>query len=399
MLSRRGVLTALATGLSGCGGRLRDSGSGRTTGSRENDQSPSSPTTTRPTPRESPLSVDSEFQWAHPYYDAANTLRVPTSAPRDDPEVRWETWLDGRVGAARIDGVHLLVFGRRTLWTIDRRTGRVVRSVPLDANLVSSPTLVDDGFVAGFERGDDTLGVARFDEDGQRIWEADVDAETLFGPTVAHGRAYVAAGGTLVALDEETGAEVWRHRAKNTLTTKPGVSADVVYATGLQESLYEIDAETGARNWRYGTGTYSAFSSAPTVGDNLVFTGRHTSVAVGRELGARAWTTTGGAVGSHGLAGDSVIAAMDDGQVFSFSRRIGMVEWAVTGAAGRPVVTDDSVVVQRAPTLSGPNRVVVLARDDGRVRWHRELDAGGWAQVADGYVYVTRQDGVVQCLG
>lgn len=214
-------------------------------------------------------------------------------------------------------------------------------------------------------------------------------------------RAFVAAGESLVALDLETGEEVWRHASEggDALAARPGISAGEVYATGLQQSLYEVGAESGERNWRYFTGTYSAYSTVPAVGDYLVFTGSGSSVAIGRELGARAWSATAGSVASHALAGDRLIAATTEGEVLALSRRLGTVEWAVDGATGTPVVTDRSVLLRGPSGRTGPVRVVALDREDGSTRWKRELTARGWAIVADGYVYVNRRGGVVQCLG
>lgn len=398
---RRGVLTAFMAGLAGCwsdsgDGSRRTPPSGRRAGHR------STPSTPAPaTPRSSPLSVDEGFRWAAPYYDSAHTLRVPTSVPRDDPQVLWEATLDGFGSEPRIDGEHLLTFGDRKLLVVDRRTGRVLRSTALEREPVSAPTLVDDGFVAGVQTDDDERSVARFDRSGRVVWEFDTGRESFYGPTVTQQRAYVAAGESLVALDVETGEEVWRHASEDgdVLASRPAIAAGVVYATGIQQSLYEVDAESGERNWRYFTGTYNAYSTVPTVGDYLVFTGSGSSVAIGRELGVRAWSASAGAATSHALAGDRLVTATSEGTVMALSRRLGTVEWAVDGATGTPVVTDESVLVRGPSGTSAPIRVLALDRQDGSTRWQRKLSSRGWAIAADGHVYLNRRGGVVQCLG
>jgi outer membrane protein assembly factor BamB len=141
------------------------------------------------------------------------------------------------------------------LITLDPATGRVVRTVPLPAGLVSyHPPAVVDG-IAWF--GSITLGeyldeepagavLCRADDDGITV-VADLAAEPAGQPLVAGGVLYLAtASGVLHAFDTATALQCWRfdtgHPADSFLGPFHAVGDGVVYA-GVKNGIVALTGD------------------------------------------------------------------------------------------------------------------------------------------------------------
>ncbi len=87
------------------------------------------------------------------------------------------------------------------------------------------------------------------------------------GPAVANGLVYFGTdGGTVYALDDRTGAEVWTYKAGSTVDLAPAVANGVVYFGSYDGNLYALNASTGAKLWSYPTG-----DSDPIVVNGMVY--------------------------------------------------------------------------------------------------------------------------------
>jgi outer membrane protein assembly factor BamB len=136
----------------------------------------------------------------------------------------------------------------------------------------------------------------------------------------------------VIALDEQTGAELWRSPMAES-SERSGIVADagLVFrspAGDLGTSLEALDGVTGRRRWRSNTVHFEVFGAA--IGDgNLYATGDDESlVAVNERTGATKWTASGSRSNGH------VLGAFRDGVLYSSS--------PATGNVGDVVVAHDA---------------------------------------------------------
>lgn len=129
----------------------------------------------------------------------------------------------------------------------------------------------------------------------QTLWQRKLgDGERLLGlrmsPTPAEGRVYAAdAGGSLFALDAETGQDIWRNDTDLRLSSSPGVGAGVVVATTLDGDVVAYDADSGSERWR--NRVSSEVVSQPAVGSGLAVVRSIDGRVFGFDLGdgSRRW--------------------------------------------------------------------------------------------------------------
>ncbi len=96
------------------------------------------------------------------------------------------------------------------------------------------------------------------------------DGEFVTTPVVAWGRVYAASlSGSLFALDQDTGEEVWEFQAQDSFEASPSVVGDVLFAGDSGGRLYAIDAITGSRRWDVDLG--SGITSTPVFAERLLY--------------------------------------------------------------------------------------------------------------------------------
>jgi outer membrane protein assembly factor BamB len=127
----------------------------------------------------------------------------------------------------------------------------------------------------------------------------------------AGGRVYVATARGLIVLDADSGALVCRFDTELPVAT-PTVSGGAVYVPGFDRTLYSLNANTCAVNWRF-TGANAGFSANPIVTGGRVYIGNRD----GRFYSID--TATGNAVWSFPTAGPIMQSAAYDGGVLYFA--------------------------------------------------------------------------------
>jgi outer membrane protein assembly factor BamB len=92
-------------------------------------------------------------------------------------------------------------------------------------------------------------------------------------PAVANGLVYVGSDDDSVyALDARTGALQWKYTTGSVVLSSPMVANGVVYVGSVfEDKLYALDAGTGAQLWQYTTWSY--VSSSPVVADGVLYFG------------------------------------------------------------------------------------------------------------------------------
>ena len=84
------------------------------------------------------------------------------------------------------------------------------------------------------------------------IWAARLPSRQATDPAVAHGKVYVGTeSGKLVAVDENSGKQVWEFSSKSPMLGSPIVSQDTLYAADDDGKLYALNPETGKELWAF----------------------------------------------------------------------------------------------------------------------------------------------------
>jgi len=139
------------------------------------------------------------------------------------------------------------------LWTAER-PGVLEKLFGEDEPLAAGVPAADgSGVYAAFEAFDDDRDalLLAYDHDGNRRWRRELeapDARVPAGPTVADGVVYATAGGTVHAVDAETGDRRWRFVTGYGTAGPPSTDGDRVYVAA--KNLYALDAAAGTEQWR-----------------------------------------------------------------------------------------------------------------------------------------------------
>lgn len=230
--------------------------------------------------------------------------------------------------------------------------------------------------------------------DGRRIWRYSIVPEGedrgAIGGGLAHdgGVLYLATGyGEAIALEAESGAEVWRRKIGTPLRGSPTVAAGRLFTVTYDNQLYALDAEDGDVAWTHvgiaeDAGIVGAASPAVDGGVVVAPYSSGELVALRIENGRPVWadslTRVGGATplaelndinGSPVIDREIVVAAGHAGRMVAIDLRSGARLWEQEIASLQtPWVAGDFVFV-----VTTEAQVICLARDTGRIRWVRQL--------------------------
>ena len=260
------------------------------------------------------------------------------------------------------------------IWSADAGSGS-----SSDARL-TAPPIVAEGKVFVL---DANANVRAFDAaNGDRLWDVDLtpedeDSDEGFGGGVAYdtGRIFVSSGfGFVVALDANSGKEIWRRTSQVPFRAAPTVNGGRVFVANQENQLLVLATDDGRLLWDHrGIGETPGMISA-------------TSAAV---------------------AGELVVVPYTSGEVFALRVVNGRVAWsdsltstgqrtAMAGLediSGRPVIDRDLVFV----VGHGGRMVAIDQRTGGRV-WTRDISGVQTPWVAGDFVYVVSTNGELICL-
>lgn len=273
------------------------------------------------------------------------------------------------------------------------------------SRLTASPVIANGKIFAL----DSEVQVTAYDaKSGDRLWQVDLtpedeDAEDGFGGGVAADgkRVFVSTGfGFVVALDADSGKELWRRSATVPFRAAPVVNGGRVFVSTQENQLLALAEDDGRVLWDHRGIAESAgilgSNSVAVSGDLVVVP--YTSgelFALNVRNGRAAWSDTlarsGGLTPLSTLADISGRPVIDRGLVFAISHagrlvsidiRTGERVWTIdVGGTQRPWVAGDYVYV-----ITDNAKVLCVRRADGRVRWIRQLDAYRNAETRSGSI-------------
>lgn len=164
-------------------------------------------------------------------------------------------------------------------YALDPGSGVVKWKFPVPTQIFSTPA-ASDGVVYFHAREDHVYALRA--EDGflawktpaappGRTWSQIWKSPSKSSPAVAGKRVFVGIGNDLVALDRDTGRELWRAQTGGSVDSSPLVVADTVYVGSGDRSFYAFNVASGKKIWSYETG--GSVTGSPTSGDGLIIVG------------------------------------------------------------------------------------------------------------------------------
>jgi outer membrane protein assembly factor BamB len=244
-------------------------------------------------------------------------------------------------------------------------------------------------------------------ETGEIVWERDLGRCIAASPAVSDGVVYQpvmnavpcadpdrSSPGFLIAMDADTGAELWRFEA-GVIESSPLLVDRVLYFGSWDHKLYALDVATQQVLWAFETG--DEIKDAPAYANGTVFIGSYDGkvYAVDAKTGEERWAAeaqgglggTGNFYSTPSVAYGRVFIGNTDGKVYAFGARSGDLLWA--RSTDGFVYSSPAVWKQTVFIGSYDEQFYALDAATGDVRW--SFDAGGRISgsptVIDGVVY------------
>lgn len=179
---------------------------------------------------------------------------------------------------------------------------------------------------------------------GDEIWRTQADAPFQSAPTVAGGRVYATTNDSeLIAFDAGTGAVQWTHQAiaePARILSAPSVAVDgeTVVAPFASGELIALLSANGRRLWSDAlsrSGRLTSLSAIndiagrPVLDNGVVFAASHSGVLAAIDLrsGQRGWARAFASTQTPWIGGAVLYAVSVDGELAAFDRQTGNVYW------------------------------------------------------------------------
>ena len=251
-----------------------------------------------------------------------------------------------------VDGVVYVAWTNGVVRAFDATTGSVSWSFTFDDNdpIQGSPAVADGMVFIGAGHG---MFHALDATTGAPVWSVDV-GEGPQSPAVVDGVIYVATRYAVVALDADTGDELWRTEAPDDATVVElalDTASDTVVASAYTDprndgSIFALSMDDGSLRW---STPIAAPWYAPSVSDGTAFVWSHDAVlyAVSVETGAIRWqqktdnpTELGGWPSGTPVVAEGVVYAQGGAGVHAFDAATGTDLWLSNELGFQPTVTN-----------------------------------------------------------
>lgn len=370
-IGRMALLPAMVGLLAGCGVLGGD------------DDAPKTPTIGNRTPILSRIATEIKVDPSL----ASVAVVVPTAVQNVD-------WPQAGGNAAKNAGHVILSPTPTRVWTAQ------IAGSSKKARLAAAP-VVGDGklFVV-----DVNATVYAFDAaSGATVWTHTIEVpddqgDAAFGGGASYfdGRVFATDGvGDVVALNAETGEELWRVTPAGPLRGSPTVAFNSVYVMTQDNQIYALNIKDGSPIWQdaAASGQSGVFGvAAPAAGQGTVIGGYSTGELVayryenGRNLWSDALSRTSISTQVGTLTDVDADPIIDNGRVFALGQGGRMAAYELT--TGQRIweltlagISTPSVSGEWVFTLTDKGQLLAIARNTGRIRWISEL--GRWKDPED----------------
>ncbi len=256
--------------------------------------------------------------------------------------------------------------------------------------------------------------------DVRKVWSEKLGkgTESLrigLNPSGDGNRIYAASyDGNVSAFNPENGDRVWQTELELNLSAGPGVGEGIVVVAGYDGDLVALDADDGSEQWRINI--VSETLAKPAIADSSVVVYsidgrlRVYSALDGRELWSLARDVpalTQRGSSSPIITGNTVIAGSDNGRLLAVDLDDGIIEWeaVLTPVSGRSdldrladIDGDMAIVGQDIYAVGYNGRLASLAAESGQLLWTREISSPSGVAVDWNNVYTVGDGGEVLAL-
>lgn len=181
---------------------------------------------------------------------------------------------------------------------------------------------------------------------GQQLWRFDTEMPFRIAPTTANGFVFVQTlDNTLLALNAESGKEMWRYRSVQENTTLVGgaspaydAALDVVVAAFSNGELRAIKASTGTPLWSVlmvsrkrmnSLSSINTIKANPIINDGVVYAigNNHIMMAIDLRTGMPIWEREISSVNQPWVAGKVIYVLSNDAELMAIEKASGRIVW------------------------------------------------------------------------
>jgi outer membrane protein assembly factor BamB len=250
------------------------------------------------------------------------------------------------------------------------------------------------------------------------LWTARGGNLIEFPPAVAYGRLYVGTNpGRFLAIESETGKIAWQKRFRRCIAASPAVAGGVVYQPLMHPApcgnpdrdasgfIVALDAESGRQLWRFEAGV---IESSPLLVDDLLYFGSWDRKVYALDVSTRAvrWAfETGDEVkAAPAYADGAIVIGSYDGRLYALDAITGEKRWSTeaqtgVGGAGNFYATP-AIAYGRVFVGNTDGKVYAFGLESGDLLWSQST--GGFvyssAAVWEETIYVGSYDGNLYAL-
>ena len=309
------------------------------------------------------------------------------------PVLQWSVSLLGPSESAHTEPAEPVLFGDKIylgsstvdgLLVLDRRSGRLLSTLPANGPVASAPVFANERIYFA-----DTAGTTWCYAQNtlQLVWEHFSGAPVLAAPTVNESQVFISNVDNLVfALSAEDGSLLWRHAHKADSSRlaelelygapSPLISGGEVLAGFSDGTLLALDPVEGNAIWqrRVGEGQYPDLISSPIIHDDAIVISGYSEplLSMTEDLSVRWRLDVGGAHSAVGV-GTALLHGGGDGILRSVDSQTGVVRWSwdsgTASALTRPVLTEAGVLVG-----ASSGSVYLVDLDSGDLVWSYSPD-------------------------
>lgn len=316
----------------------------------------------------------------NPYTGVMSQAPVPLwSVPLPGPPINAASHTERSRPVVHQDSVLVGSAAGKGLYRFSRYDGALLDTYEALAS-VESEALVADGRVYFTDTAGRTYC---YTFEGEKLWVHKTNAPILTRPTLDDGRVFITnVDDLVVAIDAQTGEQIWRYQAKRDLTrvaelalyAAPSAVVDdgqviVGFSTG---ELVALAAATGERTWAVpvGEGRYPDLVGTPVIEASDILVGGYFKPLLAIDRGSQSvrWRAEVGTAFPVGVYQGLVLHPGTDGVLRAYDRLTGAEQWSWDSKTGtaltEPVVTPAGLVIG---AVAGS--VHVLNPETGRKRW------------------------------